>query len=180
MKLEYKENNIVLRVLNETSARSVLDFYEKNRDYFDKYEMDKPAGFYTIEFIKNLMHAEYNSFVQGKTVRFFMYDTAFPNKIIGTVSFSDIKKNAMSSCVIGYKIDHDFQRMGYAQRMLTMALKIMVNECHMHRIVAYIAPYNTPSANLVKKLGFISEGTAYEYVLKQGCWEDHLRFVYIS
>ena len=146
MKLEYKQNNIVLKVLNETSAQSVLDFYEKNRDYFDKYEID----------------------------------TTFPNKIIGTVSFSDIKKNAMSSCVIGYKIDHDFQRMGYAQRMLTMALKIMVNECHMHRIEAYIAPYNTPSANLVKKLGFISEGTAYEYVLKHGCWEDHLRFVYIS
>ena len=64
--------------------------------------------------------------------------------------------------------------------MLTMALKILVTEMHMHRIEAYIAPENTYSISLATQLGFISEGTAYSYVYLRGKWEDHLRFVYIS
>ena len=39
---------------------------------------------------------------------------------------------------------------------------------------------NISSINLVKSLGFISEGTAYSYVKLNGSWQDHLRFVYIS
>lgn len=109
-----------------------------------------------------------------------MFDTNFPDKIIGTVSFSDIKKGAFCSCTTGYKIDKEFQHLGYGRRMLTMALKILVTEVHMHRVEAYIAPQNTASISLATKLGFIPEGTAYSYVYLRGKWEDHLRFVYIS
>ena len=74
----------------------------------------------------------------------------------------------MKSCVIGYKIDEKYRRMGYGRRMLTMALKIMVTEYGMHRIEAYILP------------GFISEGSAYAYAKINKEWRDHLRFTYIS
>ena len=59
-------------------------------------------------------------------------------------------------------------------------LEILTHEKEMHRIEAYIHPENISSINLVKSLGFISEGTAYSYVYLRGKWEDHLRFVYIS
>ena len=59
-------------------------------------------------------------------------------------------------------------------------LKILTHEKEMHRIEAYIHPDNISSVNLVKSLGFISEGTAYSYVKLNGSWQDHLRFVYIS
>ena len=64
--------------------------------------------------------------------------------------------------------------------MLTMALKAVVNDFHMHRIEAYIHPKNLYSLKLCHSLGFISEGTAYAYARINGRWEDHLRFVYIS
>lgn len=180
MKLEYYNHNLTLRVLNESYTQQVLDFYSKNRSYFDIYEADKPDNFYTTEFINKLLRSEYNAFTLGKYARFFLFDADYPNKIIGTVSFSDIKNGAFKSCLIGYKIDHDYQRMGYARKMLNMALKIMVLDGNMHRIEAYISPDNTPSVNLVEKLGFIHEGTAYSYVCINGVWQDHLRYVYIS
>lgn len=180
MKFEYHENNLTLMVLNEKYASMVLDFYYRNRHWFDIYEGAKPDNFYTLSFISNLLRSEYNAFTQGKYMRFFLFDSNFPNRIIGTVSFSDIKKEPLKSCLIGYKIDHNYQRKGYARRMLNIALKIMVLEYNMHRIEAYISPDNTPSANLVKKLGFLSEGTAYSYAFINGAWQDHLRFVYIS
>ena len=58
----------------------------------------------------------------------------------------------MKSCVIGYKIDEKYRRMGYGRRMLTMALKIMVTEYGMHRIEAYILPGNDASVNLARTM----------------------------
>lgn len=180
MKFEYKNNNLILRVLTSDSANAVLVFYQRNREEFDQYETDKPDNFYTLEFIRSLLSAEYNSCIAGKHIRFFLFDTNFPDRIIGTVSFSNIKTGAFCSCTTGYKIDKDFQHSGYGRRMMTMALKIIVTELHMHRIEAYILPQNFHSVALAKQLGFIEEGTAYSYVLLRGKWEDHLRFVYIS
>ena len=80
----------------------------------------------------------------------------------------------MKSCVIGYKIDEKYRRMGYGRRMLTMALKIMVTEYGMHRIEAYILPGNDASVNLASTMGFISEGSAYAYAKINKEWRDHL------
>jgi ribosomal-protein-alanine N-acetyltransferase len=180
MKLEYHKDNLILKVLNESNTMEVLDFYYRNRECFDKYEADKPDTFYTPEYIRNVMQAEYNGHIHGKYTRFFLYDRTIPNTIIGTVSFSNIHTGALMSCCIGYKIDTQFQSSGYGRRMLTMALKIMVTERGMHRIEAYIEPDNDISLKLVKSLGFISEGMAYSYVLMNGQWRDHLRYTYIS
>lgn len=180
MKLEYQNDNLILRILDRQNAIPVLDFYQQNRRVFDPYETAKPDHFYTENFIANLLSAEYNAFVHGRHVRFFLFDTAHPNEIIGTVSFSNITNGSVNSCTIGYKIDQKYQRQGYGRRMLTMALKIMVTSCSLHRIEAYISPDNTASIALAKTLGFISEGTAYAYVRLNGRWQDHLRYVYIS
>lgn len=180
MNLEYRSDNLILRVLNRRDALLVLDFYQRNRSIFDLYETEKPENFYTENFIANLLTAEYNAFVHGRHVRFFLFDSNCPHQIIGTVSFSNITGGFMNSCNIGYKIDQHFQRQGYGRRMLTMALKIMVTSCSLHRIEAYIAPDNTASIALAETLGFISEGTAYAYVRLNGKWRDHLRYVYIS
>lgn len=180
MDAEYRKDNLILRVLNGHHAPQVLDFYYRNQHIFNLYETKKPENFYTESYISNLLDAEFNAFVHGKYVRFFLYDTTISDTIIGSVSFSDIKNGAMKSCILGYKIDEQFQRQGYGRRMLTMALKIMVTNCEMHRIEAYISPDNTASIELAKKLGFISEGTAFAYAQLNGIWQDHLRFVYIS
>lgn len=180
MKLEYHKDNLILKVLSGKDTMQVLDFYKRNRDCFDIYEADKPDNFYTPEYIRNVLQAEYNGHIHGKYTRFFLYDRTYPGRIIGTVSFSNIHTGAFMSCCIGYKIDTQFQNQGYGRRMLTMALQIMVTERDMHRIEAYILPDNEVSVRLVKSLGFISEGMAYSYVYMRGSWRDHLRYTYIS
>lgn len=179
MKFEYHSDSLALKVLDTSHTGEVLDFYKRNKESFEKYETDKPSNFYTYTFIYNLLKAEYSSCLHGKHIRFFLYDYSVSDKIIGSVSFTDIKTN-MKSCIIGYKIDEAFRHMGYGRRMLTMSLKIMVTECGMHRIEAYILPDNTPSIQLAKTMGFLSEGTAYAYAKINNSWRDHLRFTYIS
>lgn len=180
MKTMYTIDNLCLKICNELQVFDVLEFYKDNRKYFDIYEPDKPSNFYTKEYIVKLLHAEYNAFLKGDFVRFFLYDTKDSNRIIGTVSFSHILNGAVKSCTLGYKIHHEYWRQGYCRRMLSTALEIIASEKGTHRIEAYIHPDNIPSINIVKSLGFISEGTAYSYIKMNNEWQDHLRYVYIS
>jgi ribosomal-protein-alanine N-acetyltransferase len=180
MNLEYHNDHLTLKILNESNASEVLDFYQRNQAWFDLYEPEKPNDFYTEAFINKILRAETKAFLDGTHVRLFLYDTLVSDNIIGTISFSNIKNLPFRSCCIGYKIDKKYQRHGYGRKMLTMALKIMVIERGMHRIDAYISPENEASIALATRLGFINEGTAYAYVQLHGTWQDHLHYVYIS
>ena len=47
MKFEYAFEGMKLKVLDETFAGKVLEFYSRNREEFDRYEAAKPDNFYT-------------------------------------------------------------------------------------------------------------------------------------
>jgi ribosomal-protein-alanine N-acetyltransferase len=177
MRYEYQENGLTLRVLDERHVDEIYNFYYNNRDYFDPYEMDKPANFYTKEFVTSLVKAEFQEFLHQKHIRYYLYASDF-NEIIGCVSFSDIKKG-MCSCIIGYKIAEKYAGYGLGKRMVSMAIKAIMADYGMHRIEAYIHPENVRSLRLCESLGFISEGIAHAYAMIGGQWLDHLRYVYI-
>ena len=180
MNLEYKFDNISLRILDKQYASMILAFCNRNKEIFEHYEIDKPLNFYTLAFQEKLVEAEYNGFLHGTYVRFYMFDNNISNKIIGTISFSDMKRNAFFSCQIGYKIDSNYVNQGYGFKMLSNSIRIMESECHMHRIGAYILPGNMPSIKLVEKVGFELEGIAKSYVLMNNKWTDHLSYAYIA
>ena len=117
--------------------------------------------------------------LKGEFGRFFLFSDDLPGEILGSVSFFGVT-SINRSCRIGYKIDKNYRQLGLGSLMVKHMLEILTHEKEMHRIEAYIHPDNISSVNLVKSLGFISEGTAYSYVKLNGSWQDHLRFVYIS
>ena len=170
MKFEYTFEGMKLKVLDETFAGKVLEFYSRNREEFDRYEASKPDNFYT---------AEYAGLLKCEFGRFFLFSDDLPDEILGSVSFFGVT-SINRSCRIGYKIDKNYRKLGLGSLMVKHMLEILTHEKEMHRIEAYIHPENISSINLVKSLGFISEGTAYSYVKLNGSWQDHLRFVYIS
>lgn len=180
MKFEYKFDEFTLRVLDESYALGVLDFCTRNKSRFDAVEVSKPDNFYTYEFQRKLLAAEYESIIQGKYIRFYLVENSAPDTIIGTVSFSDIKRNGFYSCQTGYKIDRSHASRCFGTKMMREAIKIMITEYGMHRISAYILPDNTHSIRIVEKLGFELEGTARSYALLNGRWTDHLHYVYIT
>lgn len=180
LRTEYKENGIILRVLAPTEAARTLQFYDKNKSSFDCYEIEKPSAFYTIDFQKKLLKAEYDNFLRGTGIRYFLSDERFPDDIIGCVSFFDIKHGDFEHCVTGYKIDEEYRRLGYGTKMLALATYIITHDFGMHRVEAYIMPSNKPSVRLAENCGYKPEGIAKGYVRLNGEWTDHLRYVYIS
>lgn len=180
MQMKYEKGGIVLRILNEADAPMTLDFYRKNKAFFEPVEVEKPDNFYTLAFQEELLRAEMTQLWQGKSLRFYVFLSHEPQTIIGTISFLEIRRGAFMNCHIGYKIDQAHTGCGYGYKSVSLALDIMTREEGLHRIEAYIQPDNLPSIALAQKAGFILEGTAYDYVKLGGQWRNHLRYIYIS
>ena len=87
MKFEYTFEGMKLKVLDETFAGKVLEFYSSNREEFDRYEAAKPDNFYTTEYIAATLKAEYAALLKGEFGRFFLFSDDLPGEILGSVSF---------------------------------------------------------------------------------------------
>lgn len=176
----YESDRLILKVLQQDSARLVLEFYKNNRAIFEPLEPAKDEIFYTEKYQSKLLSAELKNFLSGRSVRFFVFTKDNPNEIIGTVSFNSINRGAFNNCQIGYKFDKGKLHKGYAIESVNKAVQIAILEMNIHRIEAYILPDNEASIKLIKKAGFVSEGMAFKYAKLINGWQDHLRYVYIA
>lgn len=180
MDMIYETERLLLKILQQDSAPMVLDFYQKNKDIFQKWEPDRPEQFYTISYISALMGCEFDLAMKLLAVRFWVFKKDEPNRIIGTISFQDIIRSVYQCCHIGYKFDPDFWHQGYAKESIQKALSIVLQEFNLHRIEALVLPDNQPSIRLLEKLGFQNEGICHSCIYLHSNWTDHLRYSYID
>ena len=57
---------------------------------------------------------------------------------------------------------------------LAGAIDFAFDSLHLHRIEANYMPHNRRSGNTLRRLGFVVEGYARDYLLINGKWEDHI------
>ena len=127
MKFEYTFEGMKLKVLDETFAGKVLEFYSRNREEFDRYEAAKPDNFYTTEYIAATLKAEYAALLKGEFGRFFLFSDDMPGEILGSVSFFGVT-SINRSCRIGYKIDKNYRQLGLGSLMVKHMLEILTRK----------------------------------------------------
>jgi ribosomal-protein-alanine N-acetyltransferase len=176
----YESENLIYRILPPESAGQILNFYYINRELFEPFEPDKPSNFYTLEYQEAMCRLEYESFLRGKSARYWIYRKSQPNIIIGCVYFSNIMKGAFNSCNIAYKIHKEHLKLGYATEAVRFLTAVGGRDWGLHRIEAYIHPQNKASIALAQKCGFEYDGTVADYVLMRNVWTDHLRYTLIN
>lgn len=179
MLTEYEINGIVLRVLNEKQAPLVLNFYEKNLEEFSKYEPIPKKDVHLLNYQAKNLKLEYDAFSQGKLIRFYIFKKENPFRIIGTVSYRNIHYGYLRSCEIGYKMDRDFQHMGYMHEAIGF-LDRRIFEMGVHRIEAYVLPDNEKSLNLLKGLGYNREGLLHDRAFLNGKFVDNVLLSHIE
>jgi ribosomal-protein-alanine N-acetyltransferase len=78
---------------------------------------------------------------------------------------------------IGYDLKHeDDMRKGYMTEALRTVLDYGFKEMELHRVEALAAPDNEPSLKLLKKSGFVFEGTLREHYNVGGTMEDSVMY----
>lgn len=180
MLLEYETERLVLKVLKPEYADMVLDFYNRDRELFERYEPDRPEGFYTRSFQATMLRAEYNLAIKKETLRFYVFLKENPDEIIGTLCFHDINFYYYKNTELGYKFSSKFHHKGYAHEALEKAIDVVFSDLGLHRIEAWILPGNDPSIKLLENLGFQYEGLCHANLLLKGEWKDHMQYSLIN
>lgn len=180
MLFRYQTDRLILMVGEPGLAPLVTDYLIRNRDDLRRYERTYPEEYYSAPYQEQALEAEQKLFLRSAGARYYLFLKDRPDFIIGNISLSYLTEDFGHRCSIGYKIDHEFRRQGYAYEAASFLIREAVAEYHLHRIEADILPDNTPSIELIKKLGFEYEGIARHAHEVAGEERDHLRFSYIS
>ncbi|MBF4693273.1 GNAT family N-acetyltransferase [Fusibacter ferrireducens] len=182
MKRIYETERLILKVLDESYAESVMQFYIKNKDFLEPFEHTKSKTFYTLENHKLTLRLEEEAFLKMNMVRFWLFkkeDTQF-ERPIGSLALTNIIRGVFKSCFLGYKMDKDEINKGYMTEAIQAVVKIAFGYMKLHRIEANIMPRNERSIKVVEKCGFVKEGLARQYLKINGIWEDHYHMVILN
>ena len=169
-----RTENLILRVENEFKAKEVLDLYTRNKISFDMYVPTRPRNFYTIDYHRAHLRGEYNNYLRGIFLRYYIYTNYRPDRIIGSVNFNIKEDNFGIYAELGYKIDLLYQNRGYACEAVKAGIKVIKDIYNINRLVAHIAPGNKPSLRLAEKLGFekIDSATLCANIMSQNVYLD--------
>jgi [ribosomal protein S5]-alanine N-acetyltransferase len=94
--------------------------------------------------------------------------------LIGTIGLMNMRANSFNAA-IGYDLAPAYWRRGIMSEVVTAVLDFSFYVMALNRIEAFVVPENTPSINLLQKLGFTNEGLMREY----GYWERKFHDLYL-
>jgi ribosomal-protein-alanine N-acetyltransferase len=171
---ELKSQRLLLRMGQPEDILAILQYYRVNKAYLEPFEPQRPDNFYTVEFWQAALHAREKDFHQGSSIRLFMFGLDQPNTVIGTINLNTIIRGAFHAANLGYGLSAAMQGHGYMTEAGARLITYAFEELNLHRLMASYMPHNQRSANVLKRLGFEIEGTARQYLLINGTWQDHV------
>lgn len=155
-------------------AFAITQYYLENRIFLKPFEPTRTAEFFTEFFWREQVEHNFLEFEHGRSLKLFLFEHQAPDRVIGVANFTHFMRGPTHSCLLGYSLAEANQGKGFMQEALTTAISFIFTNLNFHRITANYMPRNQRSGNLLRKLGFVVEGYARDYILIDGRWEDHI------
>lgn len=180
MDIQFETDRLILKCLSEKDAGALLDYFSRNADFLQPWEVVRDPSFYTVDKMKTLILDDLNGLKAGHTLRFWIVKKELPDRIIGSVALSNIIRGVFQSAFIGYRLDKAEINKGYMTEAICKMVEIAFEKLKLHRIEANIIPRNKRSIRTVEKAGFEYEGISKKYLKINGVWEDHVHMVILN
>ncbi len=166
------DGEILLVTAQLSDAERIADYFITNRAHLKPWDPKREAAFFTVEGWQQrlLKLTEVHKLSLGYYLLIVDVNT---DKVIGTISFSNLCRFPIHSCNVGYSLAEQVQGKGIMTRALKMACDYMFSVQNIHRIMAAYIPRNKRSEAVLERVGFVHEGHAKDYILIDGQWEDH-------
>ncbi|RUS45069.1 GNAT family N-acetyltransferase [Cohnella sp. AR92] len=177
MAFELRTARLRLRTLDKPHAEQVRDYFARNREFLEPWEVRRDDEYYTVKTHKKLLAADRENEELGSLFKVWIFKADEPNRVIGSIALSNIVRGAFLSCHLGYRLDYMEIKKGYMTEALREVIRYAFEELRLHRIEANIMPRNDASLGVARKLGFYNEGLAKKYLYINGVWEDHIHMV---
>lgn len=171
-----------LKVLDPTFAGKVIDYYKRNKDFFQTFLPSIENYLYDEDYQTERLWKEFELMMENKAIRFYIFskeDFKY-QQILGDIAIANIIHGSVLSCTIAYNLDYLHTNLGYMTESLQRVIKFIFEDMKLHKIEAYIQPINKPSIDLIKRLDFVREGIAKDYMFIKGKWVDHERFILLN
>lgn len=165
---------LILRIPKPSQAQVMLDFMWANKEHFSPWDPPKAPDFYTLKYWEQRIRLSRKEYREGKSLRLAFSLKEESEKIIGDANFSQIFRGPFNACMLGYKIDKEFEGQGLMKEALQFSTRYCFEIMQIHRIQANYIPSNFRSGILLEKLGFVKEGFAKNYLFIDGDWQDHV------
>lgn len=173
---EYETDRLYLRVLGTEYSDLVLDYYLRNKDFFEEWDPDREEDFYTRANQAGQLKYELSEYKKGNFMRLWIFKKFDEKKTIGNICFSNIIYGNFRSCFLGYKLDVNEINKGFMTEAIKKGIQIIFDEFRLHRVEVNIMPRNIKSLRVAEKLGLKKEGFSESYLHINNKWEDHYHF----
>ncbi len=169
-----KTKRLILRLPEKSDVTSILNYFKENETRFASTDPPKPEGFHTESYWLDRIQSAHIEFEGEQTLRLFLFDSLTNSSVVGTITFTQMFRGPFHACNLGYAIDGKNEGKGLMTEALQVAIEYVFETLNFHRIMANHLLENERSARLLKRLGFIIEGTAMNYLFINGKWRDHI------
>jgi len=162
-------------------ALRLMRYYDENRQHLAPWESVRSEEFYTEAFWLAEIRQIRAEFVNGDSLRLSMVDKLDPDgMIVGQCALRNIIRGAFHACYLGYSLHHAAVGKGLMFETLNAVIPYAFDELGLHRIMANYIPSNERSGRLLRRLGFVVEGYARDYLFIAGKWQDHIMTALIN
>ncbi len=166
---------LCLQVAPPSGAARLLDFFKSNEDHLAPWSPPRPKHFLTLPYWEEQLELECQEFLDGVSLKLKILDRFDPNgPMLGHCNFSQFVRGPFQACYLGYALDGRLVGRGLMGEALEGAIPYVFESLKLHRIMANYLPINERSGRLLKRLGFVVEGYARDYLYINGAWRDHI------
>ncbi|EEG07963.1 GNAT family N-acetyltransferase [Pseudogulbenkiania ferrooxidans] len=155
-------------------ALALLDYQHRNREHLARWEPRGGDMFYSELYWTMRLRQRCRDWQDGRGAAFLLVREGTPGRVAGTVTLSNIVRGSFQACHLGYNLDQAEQGRGLMHEALRAVIACAFETLQLHRIQANYQPENVRSAAVLRRLGFVVEGHAKDYLFLDGAWRDHV------
>lgn len=158
----------------ETAGR-LLTYAVDNEPHLARWEPPRPESYFTEGFWYRRLERNRDELTHDLSLRLCILRRADPEgPVLGHVNFNNIARGAFQAATLGYSVDHRSEGRGVMHEALAAAIPFAFRELRLHRVQANYVPTNERSGRCLRRLGFVIEGYARDYLYIGGEWRDHV------
>ena len=120
--LAISTDRLILATPRADLAAAMLEFTTRNREHLKPWNPPEPPNLYTLSHWQEAVAKCTAAFDAGTAARFWFSPRDEPDRVIGSIGFSQIFRGPFCSCVLGYQIDRDCEGQG----MMSEALRAKI------------------------------------------------------
>ena len=172
---------LVLQAPRAELAGAVADYLKRNRAHFAPWDPPSSPQVCGAAFQRAAQTDAAGAFAEGSAYRWWLSPRDDPDRVIGSIHFSNLARGAMHGATLGYGLDAEAVGAGLMTEALAEAIKAVFSpRINLHRVQASWLPHNLRSGAVLQRLGFEDEGLARDYLFIGGRWRDHRIFALLN